>query len=77
MPKPAKVKGTYMKTAVKGPMKSRSWNVGWGRPMACASRYSDVALSSMEAITEAVEVFADLRSAVLSWQTLYVLSQVF
>ncbi len=27
-PKPAKVTGTYMKTADRGPMKSRSWKVG-------------------------------------------------
>lgn len=37
MPKPANVMGTYMKTAVRGPMKSRSWKVGCVRPMACAS----------------------------------------
>lgn len=34
--------------------------------MACASKYSDAALSSMETMTEAIVVFVDLCNAVLS-----------
>ena len=66
-----------MKTAVNGPISSKSGNVGWVNPRDWANMYNEIPLKSTDPITDMMMVLADFRMPVLSLENIVRISHSF